>query len=63
MTRFINHNLPVYVGNPASARVFEKLGFKLRETVPDAVDIVPEKGGGKVGLHIMTWEAPATLSH
>lgn len=40
-------------GNIGSVRVFEKNGFLMEKTLPDWKDIPKEKGGGKVGLHVL----------
>ncbi|KAK7063721.1 N-acetyltransferase domain-containing protein [Favolaschia claudopus] len=38
-------------GNKGSVRVFEKLGFKFRETIQDALDV----RGTKRGVHVLDW--------
>ncbi|KAK7026197.1 hypothetical protein R3P38DRAFT_3192638 [Favolaschia claudopus] len=38
-------------GNKGSVRVFEKHGFKLRETIEDALDV----RGTKRGVHVLDW--------
>ncbi|KAF7347350.1 N-acetyltransferase domain-containing protein [Mycena venus] len=38
-------------GNKGSVRVFEKLGFKFRKTINDAIDV----RGTKRGVHMLEW--------
>ncbi|KAF7436412.1 hypothetical protein PC9H_003245 [Pleurotus ostreatus] len=45
-----------FTGNVGSVRVFEKLGFTLRETLPDFEDV---KGRFR-GFHVLEWKMDAT---
>lgn len=49
-------NTTVFKGNIGSLRVFEKNGFVLEKTLEDWVEIAEDKGGGRVGLHILRWK-------
>ncbi|KAH7106214.1 hypothetical protein BKA62DRAFT_668248 [Auriculariales sp. MPI-PUGE-AT-0066] len=41
--------------NRGSVRVFEKNGFKCVREVPNCVTITEAKGGGRTGLHVLSW--------